>query len=58
MTKLGDTLVNPKTVLAWLITSLNAPVYLLGFLVPIRESGSLIPQLILASFVRRMSVRK
>lgn len=58
LTKLGDALVNPKTVLAWLIGVLNAPVYLLGFLVPIRESGSLIPQLFIASFIRRMPVRK
>ncbi len=58
MTKLGDALINPKTVLAWLITTLNAPIYLLGFLVPIRESGSLIPQLFLATFIRRMPVRK
>ena len=43
LTKLGDALSNPKTVLAWLMTYLNAPLYLIGFLVPIRESGSMLP---------------
>ncbi len=58
LTKLGDALINPKTVLAWVMTVLGAPVALLGFLVPIRESGSLIPQLVIASYVRAVAVRK
>ena len=58
LTKLGDAIANPKTVLPWLLTSVNAPLWILGFLVPIRESGSLIPQLVIADFVRRMPIRK
>ncbi len=58
LTKLGDALISPKTVLPWVMTVLGAPVALLGFLVPIRESGSLIPQLLIASYVRRLEVRK
>lgn len=58
LTKLGDELSNPKTVLAWLFTFVAAPVYLIGFLVPIRESGSMLPQLFVAAFVRRLAVRK
>ena len=57
-TKLGDAIANPKTVLAWLLTSLGAPGVFAAFLVPIRESGSLIPQLIIASYVRRIAIRK
>ncbi|NKI34832.1 MFS transporter [Wenzhouxiangella sp. XN79A] len=57
-TKLGDAIANPKTVLAWLLASLAAPAVFTAFLVPIRESGSLIPQLVIASYVRRMPVRK
>ncbi len=58
LTKLGDAIANPKTVLAWLLSSLGAPGIFTAFLVPIRESGSLIPQLIIASYVRRKAIRK
>jgi hypothetical protein len=57
-TKLGDALANPKVVLPWVMESLQAPLYLIGFLVPIRESGSLIPQLFIASYIRAVAVRK
>ncbi|MGR8946740.1 MAG: MFS transporter [Gammaproteobacteria bacterium] len=58
MTKLGDAIANPKTVLAWIIVSVHAPVWMIGLLVPIRESGSLIPQLVIANFIRRQPIRK
>jgi hypothetical protein len=58
LTKLGDAVANPKTTLAWLTSALGAPVAFTGFLVPVRESGSLIPQLIIAAWVRRQPVRK
>ena len=58
LTKLGDAIANPKTVLAWLMSALSAPAAFTAFLVPIRESGSLIPQLIIAAWVRRQAVRK
>ncbi|MGK7295418.1 MAG: MFS transporter [Candidatus Wenzhouxiangella sp. M2_3B_020] len=57
-TKLGDAIANPKTVLAWLMSALAAPAAFTAFLVPIRESGSLIPQLLIAAWVRKQSVRK
>jgi hypothetical protein len=57
-TKLGDVLASPKTVLAWLLAFVQAPLFLTALLVPIRESGSLVPQLIIASAVRRMPLRK
>lgn len=56
--KLGDALANPKVVLPWVMETLQAPLYLIGFLVPIRESGSLIPQLFIASYIRAVAVRK
>ena len=56
--KLGDALANPKVVLPWVMETLQAPLYLIGFLVPIRESGSLIPQLFIASYIRTVAVRK
>lgn len=58
LTKIGDLLINPKTVLAWLIVAVGAPPALVGVLVPIRESGSLIPQLAIGAWVRRHPVRK
>jgi hypothetical protein len=58
LTKLGDAIASPKTVLSWVMASVQAPTALIGFLVPIRESGSLIPQLFIASFVRQLPVRK
>jgi len=57
-TKLGDTLSNPKTVLAWVMSYINAPVYLISFIVPIRESGSMLPQIVIASYIRTKSKRK
>ena len=56
--KLGDALINPKTTLPWLLTSLQAPGWIAGLLVPIRESGSMLPQLGIAAWVRRLPVRK
>ncbi len=58
LTKLGDAIGNPKTVLAWLMSYVNAPLYLISFLVPIRESGSMLPQIFIASFVRKKPIRK
>lgn len=58
LTKLADELSNAKTVLPWVLTSMGAPSFLLGFLVPIRESGSLLPQLFIAAAVRKKQLRK
>lgn len=58
LTKLGDTVANPKTVLAWLMSALGAPGVFTAFLVPIRESGSMVPQLFIAHLVRRWAKRK
>ncbi|MFL1464842.1 MFS transporter [Marinobacter sp. HN1S83] len=57
LTKLGDLLISPKTVLAWLLSSIGAPA-LVAWLVPIRESGSMVPQMVIAAWVRRKPVRK
>lgn len=57
LTKLGDLLISPKTVLAWLMSAIGAPA-LVAWLVPIRESGSMIPQMVIGAWVRRKAVRK
>jgi sugar phosphate permease len=57
-TKLGDAVASPKTTLAWLTTAVGAPGFVLGMLVPIRESGSLVPQLFIGGVIRRLAIRK
>jgi hypothetical protein len=58
LTKLGDVLASPKTVLAWLLGYVGAPAAMTALLVPIRESGSMVPQLAIAAYVRRRPIRK
>lgn len=58
LTKAGDLLTSPKTVLTWLLMMVGAPASLVAWLVPIRESGSLIPQLFIAAVVRSRARRK
>jgi hypothetical protein len=58
LSKLGDAIASPKTVLPWVMSTVGAPLALTGLLVPLRESGSLIPQLFIAGFVRRHPLRK
>ncbi len=41
---LGDALANPKTVIAWVMAAVGAPTAMLAWLVPLRESGALLPQ--------------
>ncbi|WP_200769005.1 MFS transporter [Vibrio nigripulchritudo] len=57
-TKLADSFTSSKIVLPWLLTSAGAPAFFMALLVPIRESGSLIPQLILGGVVRQFQHRK
>jgi hypothetical protein len=53
----GDQVVNAKTVLPWLFSSLGVPAVLVGLLVPIRESGAMLPQAVMVAWVRRRRVR-
>ena len=58
LTKLGDALINAKTSLPWLLASLGSPAWIAAILVPVRESGSMLPQLAVASWIRRLPLRK
>jgi len=58
LTKIADGLINPKLVLAWLLNSVGAPGSLIGLLVPVREAGALLPQLVLARWVESSARRK
>ncbi len=57
MTNVGDMLASPKVVLAWLLGAVGAPAALVSWIVPVRESGSLIPQLLIGAWVRRHARR-
>lgn len=56
--KIADGLIDPKLVLSWLLSAVGAPGYLIGALVPVREAGSLLPQLALARGIERSPYRK
>ena len=56
--KLADAVANAKVVLPWIMESLNVPLFLISFLVPIKESGSLLPQLFIAAYIRKLPIRK
>ncbi|SDL49416.1 MFS transporter [Tessaracoccus oleiagri] len=54
----GDQTVGASTVLPWLFHALGVPAALIGLLVPIRESGSMLPQAFLTPLVVRVRQRK
>ena len=58
LTKLGDALASTKIVLPWVMAQSGVPAFFTGLLVPIRESGSLLPQLVLGSVIRGYALRK
>lgn len=57
-TKLADELSSARLVLPWLMGVIGAPVWMIGFLVPIREAGALLPQVFVAGFIRLKPQRK
>ncbi|UVE93891.1 MFS transporter [Dietzia sp. B32] len=54
----GDQTVNASTVLPWLFHVIGVPAAFVGLLVPIRESGSMLPQAFLTPLVVRVRRRK
>lgn len=57
-TKIADELSSARLILPWLLGAVGAPAAFVGFMVPIREAGVLIPQLAVAAYVRRLTIRK
>lgn len=57
-TKLADGLIDPKLVLAWLLNTLGAGGLALGLLVPVREAGALLPQMVLTRWLAQNALRK
>ncbi|EAT12661.1 MFS transporter [Bermanella marisrubri] len=58
LTKLADALASSKVVLPWLMAGAGVPALYTGLVVPIRESGSLLPQLFIGGVIRSYPVRK
>ena len=58
LTKIGDALADAKLTLAWVLAAVGAPAFMTALLVPVRESLALLPQLVVASVIRRFPVRK
>jgi MFS family permease len=58
LTKVADELASARLVLPWLLGAAGAPAAFVGFLVPIREAGALLPQLLVAAYIRRLPKRK
>jgi len=56
--KLAEQLAGPNLVLPWLLQVLGAPVWMLGFLMPIKQGFSLLPQMVAAGRIRQLSRRK
>ncbi len=57
LNKLADLLISAKTTLTALLVSVGAPVWMIGWLVPIRESGALLPQVLISVYLRNHSER-
>lgn len=57
-TKLAEQIAGPNLVLIWLLQVLGSPVWMLGCLVPIKQTFSLLPQMIAAGQIRRLAIRK
>lgn len=57
LTQIADALSSTKTVLVWIMNGLGVPVFITSLLVPIRESGSMLPQIFLAPFISKQSKR-
>lgn len=56
--KIADEIASARLILPWLLASIGAPATFTGFLVPIREAGVLLPQLVVAAVIRGMAIRK
>jgi Na+/melibiose symporter-like transporter len=56
--KLAEQVASAKLVLPWLLSALGAPAIFVGLLLPLRQTGTLLPQLAVAGVIRRYPRRK
>ncbi|NEV94115.1 MFS transporter [Psychroflexus sp. YR1-1] len=58
LTKLAEKLISPGLTLPWILSYLGAPLFLIGMLVPVKNVGSLLPQLLVSGTLREKEKRK
>ncbi|WP_373523534.1 MFS transporter [Aquiflexum sp.] len=58
LSKLAEQLVSPGTTMPWILSALGVPNLFTGALVPIKDAGSLLPQLFVSAKIRAYAVRK
>ena len=58
LSKLAEQLVSPGTTLPWILAALGVPNLFTGALVPIKDAGSLLPQLFVSAKIRAYAIRK
>jgi hypothetical protein len=56
--KLAEQVASAKLVLPWLLGAMGAPAVFVGLLLPLRQTGSLLPQLAISGYIRRYPIRK
>lgn len=57
-TKLAEQIGGPGLVLPWLLGALGTPAALIGLLMPVKQLGSLAPQLFVSGWIRQIARRK
>ncbi|SIT04857.1 MFS transporter [Belliella pelovolcani] len=58
LSKFAEQLVSPGTTLPWILSALGVPNAFTGALVPIKDAGSLLPQLFVSAKIRAYAIRK
>lgn len=57
-TKLAEQIISPGLTLPWILSFLGAPAFFSGLLVPVKNAGSLLPQLAISGKIRAFPIRK
>ncbi|WP_296622805.1 MFS transporter [Marivirga sp.] len=58
LTKLAEKIISPNLTLAWIMDFFGASSAMIGALVPVKDAGSLLPQLAVSGKIRSFAVRK
>ncbi len=56
--KMAEQVASAKVAIPWLLTAIGAPAFLVGMLLPLRQAGTLLPQLMVSGQIRRFPLRK
>lgn len=57
-TKLAEEIISPGVTLPWILSAIGAPAFMAGLLVPVKNAGSLMPQLLVSGKIRAFPIRK